>query len=308
MMTVLFASYNGEATLERMLNAFCDLIIPHGGFKIVAVDNASTDRTKDIILAYTEALPLTYLYEQKQGKNHALNKGLKYVEGDLAVFTDDDIIPEKDWLQVMRQVADDNPEYAIFGGTIKPMWGKPPSPWNTFSAQIMAVCYAATDPHWPTGEISAGDIWGPNMMLRNSIIKKGHLFDTIVGPDGSTIYAMGSESELTKRLESIGYKCFHINNSIVHHIIPERFMSKKMMFQRAQRYGRSQFMLDNCHQKHSGNVVTLFGVPRYMIKEIIISLLLGFLGLMSRDLKHNFRRWWKANYLIGYCKAHREKR
>jgi glycosyltransferase involved in cell wall biosynthesis len=60
-----------------------------GGWKLVIVDNGSTDRTRD-------KLRLTYLFEFKRGKNAGLNTGLAHVEGDLIVLTDDDAVPRTD--------------------------------------------------------------------------------------------------------------------------------------------------------------------------------------------------------------------
>ena len=91
MITVIFATYNGSDSLPLMLEALTKIIPPQGGWKLVAVDNASTDNSHEILTNYLPKLPLTILSETQQGKNSALNTGLKAIEGDLVVFTDDDI-------------------------------------------------------------------------------------------------------------------------------------------------------------------------------------------------------------------------
>jgi hypothetical protein len=43
MVTVLLATYNGAETLPKGLNAYCQLQAPRAGWKLVVVDNGSTD-------------------------------------------------------------------------------------------------------------------------------------------------------------------------------------------------------------------------------------------------------------------------
>src|SRR5689334_11745006 len=109
MLTVLIASRNGEDTLGQVLDAYCRLDSPGGGWKLVVIDNASTDGTKSLVKSFETRLPLTYLFESAPGKNAALNQGLRVAEGDLVVFSDDDTVPRKDWLVQIRTVCDANP-------------------------------------------------------------------------------------------------------------------------------------------------------------------------------------------------------
>jgi glycosyltransferase involved in cell wall biosynthesis len=83
MLTVLMATYNGAMTLPYVLKKYTQLEPPAGGWKVIIVDNGSADQTKEIIATFSRRLPLTYLYEPKQGKNVALNKALPSVSGDL---------------------------------------------------------------------------------------------------------------------------------------------------------------------------------------------------------------------------------
>src|SRR5712691_8767201 len=101
---------DGEKTLPRVLEAHCALQPPQGGWKLLVVDNASTDRTREILSSFAQRLPLTYLFEARRGQNHARNSALSAIAGDLVVFTDDDAIPRRDWLAQMRGAADAHPD------------------------------------------------------------------------------------------------------------------------------------------------------------------------------------------------------
>lgn len=130
MLTVIFSSYNGADSLPMMLDILTKVIAPSGGWKLIAVDNASTDNTRAILDSYLEKLPLTVLNEKKQGKNAALNTGLEYIEGDLVVFTDDDIVADSNWLVNLRTQVDKQKSYDIFfAGRITPYWSIEPTDW-----------------------------------------------------------------------------------------------------------------------------------------------------------------------------------
>src|SRR2546427_208310 len=121
MLTVLFATRNGGETLAAVLEHYCALEEPPGGWNLLIVDNGSTDQTREIIHSYRRRLALTYLFEPEPGKNTALNTGLASIGGDLVLLTDDDTFPNRDWLVRMR--------VGIFGGTIIPRWQTPPDSW-----------------------------------------------------------------------------------------------------------------------------------------------------------------------------------
>src|SRR4051812_9217289 len=80
MITVLFSTFNGADTLPVMMESLTRLNPPPGGWKLVAVDNGSTDGSGDLLLSFSGRLPLTVLSEPAKGKNRALNRGLEIAE------------------------------------------------------------------------------------------------------------------------------------------------------------------------------------------------------------------------------------
>ena len=57
-MTVLLATRNGERVLSRTLEGYCRASAPPVGWKLVVVDNGSTDGTQRIIESFRRRLPL----------------------------------------------------------------------------------------------------------------------------------------------------------------------------------------------------------------------------------------------------------
>jgi GT2 family glycosyltransferase len=238
MMSVVLASHNGADTIERTLKAMSQLDPPEGGWKLVIVNNASTDATGALIRKWRDRLPLEYLVEPRLGKARAINKALARAEGDLIVMTDDDVLPDKDWLTELRRVAGALPDCAVFGGAIIPDFdgcGPPwpmPGPWRT-------ILYAQT-PDYEEGEIEPCDVLGANMTIRKSVYDAGHRFDEdfLVGKHG----LMGDDSEFVARLARQGFRIGFAPHARVRHIIGKEQLSWRWMFRRAFRFGRSEIM------------------------------------------------------------------
>jgi len=297
MISVVFSTFNGEITLPIMLNAMLDLEEPEGGWELIVVNNNSTDNTEKILNSFQHKLPLKNYRENKKGKNYALNSVLMHIHGDIAVFTDDDIAPPKDWLKKIREIADKKSEYSVFGGKIEPYWMSTPKPWNIQWIN-QAIVYGITPDDLMSGETVAGNIWGANMAIRSDIFQKGYLFDASIGPDGSNTYKMGSETSFTRKLAQDGFRCWYEKNWIVRHIIKPSQMDCDWVLLRATRFGRGVAPRVLAQAK-SNQVKLLFGIPRYWFNIMLTR----YLRLISSSLfgypEETFKIKWKINYFKG---------
>jgi glycosyltransferase involved in cell wall biosynthesis len=224
--TVLFATRNGVQTLPRMLDALERLTPPSGGWKIVAVDNGSTDYSFRVLQQCAEKLPMTVVSEPRRGKNIALNTGLALVEGEIIALTDDDIILPADWLVSIEKIAAQKANFDIFGGAIYPIWGAPPPEWLL---QCVPKGHLGVT-EFLEGPVSPEAIWGGSMAVRTAVFRK-HRFG-----EG---FDMHSETEFTRRAYSSGHLCWHFHESPVGHIIRPYQLKPKWHLQRAYRHGRA---------------------------------------------------------------------
>jgi glycosyltransferase involved in cell wall biosynthesis len=268
---------------------------PPGGWKLIIVDNASTDATKEVIGAFAQKLPLTYVFEPKRGKNAALNMGLSHVEGDLIVLTDDDAVPHPDWLVQLRIAADSQPSFSIFGGVVLPRWEVSPEPW-ILSWVRLDVAYALTDPAWQEGPIPPYWIFEPNSAYRAKIFEAGYRFDPAIGPSGSN-YAMGSGSEFHFRLAKAGFTTWHCKRAVVEHIVRKEQMDEDWVLRRAFRFGRGEYRQKTKDTLESARLV--FGIPGFFLREIIMQALRVAKAKLGRDKRKLFAERWELNFLIG---------
>jgi glycosyltransferase involved in cell wall biosynthesis len=242
-LTVFVATSDRASTLKRVLSSYTELIAPSGGWKLVLIHNGPDDGSAQVARSFSGRLPLVIVSAKRRGKNRALNRGLRELEGDLAVFSDDDCLPDSDWLVRLRAAADSRPEYAVFGGAIAPLWTREPEDWIVRSLPLgPGPTFALTNPAWDEGPCDPARVWGPNMAIRAEAFRKGFRFDEDRGPNGSETYAMGGETELTLRLAiAERLRCWHCADARVRHIVTPAMMTKRWILRRSFRLGRCLF-------------------------------------------------------------------
>lgn len=234
--TVVFATRNRAVALVPVLESFTGLTAPEGGWKLLVIDNGSTDDTPTLLRGYTDRLPLTVLSEPRAGKNRALNTALPHFQGELIVLTDDDVLPQADWLVQLQRAARDHPDASLFGGTVLPHWSRPRPAWLTEAAVPFSVLYAQQKRE--AGSCSYDAIFGPNMAVRGRVFAAGYRFSETVGPDETRrMYAMGGETEFLRRMEAAGYTGWFVPEAVVGHIIRPEQLDEAWILQRAYRYG-----------------------------------------------------------------------
>ena len=295
MLTVLFATRNRNPMLANVLEAFTRLQVPPSGWKLVVVDNGSTDRTPETIASFQANLPLTYVSEGRAGKNVALNAGLEHLEGDLAVFTDDDVFPHPDWLIQLRAAADTHLAYSIFGGAVRPRWEVIPPQW--ISWVNTQVAFAITDPQMAEGPTKPWFVFGPNMAIRAEVFSRGIRFNASIGPRGNN-YPMGSETELVLRLDRQGHKAWHVRDAVVEHFIGQHQMNKSWVLERATRFGRGSFRMSKT--PYSMAPPYCFGIPVRLFPKLFRKGVKSVMAWLSLSEQARFSSRWDFNYLLGH--------
>ena len=259
--SVIFSTYNRPQTLLRTLSNFCLLNDENLSWEIIAVDNGNDPEIKKIILSSANQLPIKYFRESRRGKNFALNTGISIAMGELFIFTDDDVLADCNWLQEMWNGTNRWQDFSVFGGRILPDFpeGRIPLPKNHF---FYNGSYVIADWDIDEGIYNADLVWGPNMAIRSEIFKKGWRFNTKIGPSGNN-YIMGSETELTLKLNESGFKSIYLPNSLVYHQIRPEQLKPKWLYQRAYKWGRNQAILSQ-----KPDVPFFLSAPRYLFRQL----------------------------------------
>ncbi len=236
-LSVLIASHNGAARLPRVLAGYASQAATPVSWDMVIVDNASTDATGEVIEGFRDRVPVRLVQHGVPGKNCALIAGLEHAIGDAIILSDDDAIPEPDFIASWAAGLSSHPDAALFGGTVVPAFDAPvPNCLQTAKGHFDAL-YAVRGPL--DGPIPAQQIFGPNMAVRRSVFDAGITFNERIGPNAADkLYAMGSETDFSVRAEQAGSKAWSLSAPTVRHIVRREQMTWAFFNERAFRLGR----------------------------------------------------------------------
>jgi len=288
--SILLSTYKRYDILKQTMESFCELDTQGIQWEILVADNGDDAQTKRLIKNYEDKLPVKYFVENRLGKNFALNSLLCEGKGTLIIFTDDDVVVDPSWLKEILEGAKRWPKNDVFGGRILPKWPNVSKPLSGIEKGFFASAYCIADWEIEEGPYEPSKVWGPNMAIRKNIFEKGWKFNESIGPQGKN-YMMGSETDLTKRLQEKGFIPIYLPKALVKHQVRAEQLSAQWLYQRAYRRGRQKYF---CDQKTT--FPTLLGIPRYLlpiILKIFIQRLFAFFSFNRARFINLGIQYWK---------------
>lgn len=127
LISVIIPTYQRPALLKRCLVQLAEQSLPPDQFEIIVVMDGEDSSTKELLWQLvTRYVHLNLQWRTlplKSGPAAARNMGWRNSEGDLVVFTDDDTLPGKNWLEVFWQSFIEHKQQCIAfsGKTIVPI-------------------------------------------------------------------------------------------------------------------------------------------------------------------------------------------
>jgi len=133
--SVVVPTFRQPALLRRCLDALIAQRIDPTAFEIIVVDDGAEDGVRDLvqgIAAWISSPQVRYLRAlHGQGPAAARNRGWRVGRGALIAFTDDDAVPEPDWLMCGARAFESNRHWvALSGRVVVPLANSPRLPRN----------------------------------------------------------------------------------------------------------------------------------------------------------------------------------
>lgn len=283
---------------DQYLGAAIDSLLNQNfteAYEVIVVDNASTDRTREVIEGRLSNPRLRYIHESALGLSVARNTGAKQALSPILAYLDDDAVASPQWLQVLHGAYQNNEKLAIAGGKVTLLWAEGMEPPRWLSPGL-------------AGNLGAYDLGdaivyidrpgltprGLNYSVRQSFLKQIGGFDVNLGRVGNNLLS-NEELVVTARALKLGWQVAYLPAATVaHNVSPER-MRRQWFLNRGWWQGISE-----CYREQSAGHAGVAQLPRGGEK---------FLRGIYRSLIHwhdpaqSFDDFAYAYGQVGYLKA-----
>lgn len=211
MLDVLVCAHNEEANIPRLFASLREQSSGPRAFRVIVVDNASRDGTREMIRRHGDGLELVCVYEPRLGLNHARNTGYRHATAAYVAHLDADARAQRRWIETITEVVRrERPD--LCGGPYRPEHDSPRPVW--FRDRYNSLDQG---PRARTLEDGAY-LSGTNMIWRRAVVERLGGFRSDVGLVGRGL-ARGDETQLMVRArrELPGFKVYYHPGIVVYH-------------------------------------------------------------------------------------------
>lgn len=236
--SVIICTFNRAAYLPKALQSLVEQTLSAEQFEVIVVDNASTDRTRQVVLEdFSGMRNLRYVYEPVPGANHARNTGRRESRAEYLAYMDDDVIVSPRWLELILEVFESvTPPPGAVGGRIEPIWEAPRPLWlSDDMLRFLAVLDVSAE---PTFLNDRQWLMSANMAFPKRVLEEAGGFDVHMGRVGNKLLSM-DENLLQQRLRELGYGLFYHPDMAVRHHVPAGRLTKNWFLRRMYWEGAS---------------------------------------------------------------------
>lgn len=285
--SVVICTRNRAAKLAVTLQALKSLRLPEGySCEIVVIDNGSTDKTSSVCQSFRDAagVPLRWQYVAEPGISRARNAGIKVSRGSIVAFTDDDVLPKSDWLDVIAREFATDPLVSVISGRVE-LQNPEDLPKSIRRLESRKEFHGVDD--------AFNTFIGCNFAVRRSVVDRIGLFDPEFGT-GSR-FQSAEDAEFSYRAWKCGEKVMYVPEMFVLHDHGRKTTQTMMSLIRGYIRGRGAFYAKFILQGDST-------AARHMYWEIRSSLLDLRPGRENLGWRHPL---WLLEGFVQYacCKA-----
>ena len=241
--SIIILNYNGEKFIKKTLESVLALNYPQKDFEIIIIDNASTDKSKEVIENYIDSgsgpgmtnqqhvIPVktgiqakitTIFLPKNLGFAGGNNIGIRIAKGKFIILLNNDCVVDKNWLSELVSVAENNEK--VFAVNSKIYLGNTNKVQNA-GIRIFPNGYAQDIGAIPNNkaqeyeedrgqydkerEIDAA--CGAAVLYRKSILEKIGLLD-------ESFFLYYEDVEISERAKKHGYQVVYAPKAVVHHL------------------------------------------------------------------------------------------
>ncbi len=239
---IAICTWNRAALLKETLESIAAARVPDNcDVRVIVVNNNSTDGTIDTARS-VDGIDLKLVHESQQGHTQARNRAIEAAEGELLIWTDDDVLVDHDWIAAYARAAESTTD-SFWGGKIEPVFRPDPPPWIPENLSALSGCFAIRDLGDDPLSFSNKVLpYGANFAIRTSV-QIQFPFDTVLGRSGDEVTG-DDELDVMRRVLKAGHGGQWVPGCRVQHIIT----SERQTEDYVRRYfaGQGRAMVARC--------------------------------------------------------------
>jgi GT2 family glycosyltransferase len=116
--SIVVPTFRRPEALRALLKALAASRFPLDRMEVILVDDSGSDDLEAVLAPFRQCFALTALCTPHLGPAPARQAGIDRAQGEFLAFTDDDCIPEEDWLGELQAALEKHPGCAI-GGAVR---------------------------------------------------------------------------------------------------------------------------------------------------------------------------------------------
>jgi len=227
---------------EEYLGAAIDSVLQQDfySYEVIVVDNASSDRTREIVAQRLSDPRLDYVYEPIIGLSMARNTGANKARAPILAYLDDDAVATPLWLKSIDNAYQSNGKLAIAGGKVTLLWPD-----------------GITHPKWLSSEL-AGNLGaydlgdhiiyiqepgltprGLNYSIRRTFLEQVGGFNINLGRVGKNLLS-NEELHMTELALQRGWQVAYLPDAVVAHNVARERLEQTWFLQRGWWQGISE--------------------------------------------------------------------
>jgi glycosyltransferase involved in cell wall biosynthesis len=241
-MSICICTFNRSKSLRRTLDSLAyQRDIKAGSFEVIVVDNNCSDDTRELVDDFRNRLPIRRVTESRQGLAYARNKAVLEFQGDVLLFTDDDVRLAENWLAAYQNAICRFSEADYFGGRILPDWGTKKPHWIRdkplpLIAGVLVWFDCGTDSRLILTDEQLP--WGASFAIKRGLFDKIGMFRVDLG-----IGAMGlgrdEETEFLRRARGAGAQGVYVGEALCFHAYDPSRLTVSALYRHGISRGRS---------------------------------------------------------------------
>lgn len=227
-LSIVICTSSGARSLRQTIVAVLKCDFPAGNTELIIVDNTSGGVIRPILDKYSNSpLHISCVHEPVAGLSMARNAGVRAAQGDIIIFTDDDVLPSKDWAlkltaPILAGKADATTGKITLAPSLRRDWQRP-----------MHLAYLAVTTHKSTPVV----LIGASFAFHRRVLACTAGFDTNLGAGR---LGGGEEVLFSYQLANAAYRIVYVPEAEVEHHPNADRLERKSWKKRAQNAGRSQ--------------------------------------------------------------------